>query len=650
MSFQRKTHRLWVKLASKIKRIHAFATHKDPVDALLQEVRSAQPEPQFENSVIVITGSSNGIGLVVAKAFLQKGARVVINGRNTDRLQQALQTLEPASHTLAVCADVSTPQGAATLLEQTLARFGTVTVLINNAAVMGPKDHPAWTLSESQWRTTLQSNLDGPFYCASTFMKWMQQQGQSGRIINISSGAANAPVKGLLPYALSKTALDALTTGLAADAAGTGIAVAGLQLGSTKTDMARSFFPWEEYELLPPPETLVPAFWHMVSASPGSIHGRTIAAWRYLMAREAEPMIAKPMSVVERFRFSEQVVPEHIPLAERIVLNRAENQFGPPDSVRSMTGYANGLDISKYPDPNYSDLRHTLATKLGLEDAALTFGNGSAELVERVLRVFTKPGESVISHEPSWFMFDRFAYVQGVRNDKVPFVPHPSEGFDHNLDGILAAITHDTRLIYLINPSNPVGVPILHAAFKAFLAKVPRHIPVIVDEAYVDFADRPDVLNMAAMVRESDHPLFSLRTFSKFYGLAGLRVGYAFAKPVYTEWLDRGEMLFNISSLAAEVARTALLDEAHAQRTANNCSTERTRIMQFLTEKQLAFVPTQSNMMLFEPPCEAERFFDKLQAVGIVPARGVVLGRYVLWPVALPHQNDRIMQMIETLA
>ncbi len=648
MSFQRKLRKLAVKGTNKLRRIKEFALHKDPVDAILSEVRTAKPEPQLQDRVVVITGSSSGIGHVLAAAFLQKGARVVINGRRADVLAKAASALGHSGRVHAVCADIASAEGAQELLQQSVERFGSVDVLINNAAVMGTKDRPAWEVPAQEWVQVLGANLHGPFFCARAFMQWMVKTKVSGRIINVSSGAANAPVKGLIAYAVSKSALDALTLGLAADADGTGIMVTGLQLGSTKTDMARSFFDWAEYELLPPAETVVPAFWHAATADPRLLHGRVTAVWRFLMARDAETHIAKPMSVVERFRFVEQAVPSHIPEKDRIVLNRAENQFGMPQQVRAMLSTSNTLDVSRYPDPDYGELRNKLAARHQLPVQSFTFGNGSAELVERVLRVFTKPGEGVISNEPSWFMFDRFAYVHGVRNDKVPFNTCPDNGFDHNLDGVLAAIRGDTRLIYLINPSNPVGVPLLHAPFARFLEQVPDHIPVIVDEAYVDFADREDSLNVARLVRESNKMLIALRTFSKFYALAGMRIGYAFGRATTIDWLDRGELLFNISTLAAAMASAALDDTAHAQRTAHNCSQERIRIMEFLRSVKLRYVPTQSNMLMFEPPCAPDTLFDTLQQHGIVPARGVVLNDYVLWPVGLPEQNNRMMNVIRS--
>lgn len=650
MALTRKLNRLFVKLATKAIRARDFALHRDPVDAVLAEVRSAGPEPELESRVVVITGSSEGIGLVLAEGFLQRGARVVLNGRRGDALRAAVAGLRPPERVHAVCADVSTPDGAASLLDEAVSRFGAVHLLINNAAVIGPKDVEAWETTPKAWSRTLDVNVGGPFLCATVFMRWMVRAGVSGRIINVSSGAANSPVKGLMPYAVSKSALDALTRGLAVEAEGTGISIIGIQLGSTRTRMARQFFPWSEYELLPPPETLLPVFWFAATAAPGLLHGRVIASWRFLMARDAEAHIAAPLSIAERFRFVEQKVPESVPAERRIVLNRAENPFGMPERVRALISDSarRAVDLSRYPDPDYGALRERLAIKHGVEAAGISFGNGSAELVDRVLRVFTRPGEAVVSNDPSWFMFDRFAYVHGVRNDKAPFVPSVAEGYDHNLDGVLAAVRGDTRLVYLISPSNPVGVPILHDPFVRFLERLPAHIPVVIDEAYVEFSDRRDMLDSARVVRESDRTVIVLRTFSKFYGLAGARVGYAFGSRQAIDWLDRGELLFNVSAFGAVAALAALDDTEHARRTFENCRSERRRAAHALAELGLDFVPTEGNLMLFEPPTLPDTFFDRLEHHGIVSARGVVLGRYVHWPISLPAHNDRFLEVIRS--
>ena len=255
MSFSRKFRKLVIKVVIKAKRVKDFALHRDPIDSIVSEVRKGLPEPALENRVVVITGSTQGIGFVLAEAFLQKGARVVINGRRADVLQAAAIRLGNAERVLAVCADVSTAPGAQALLEQSVARFGSVDLLINNAAIMGPKDCRAWEISAEQWADTLTANLSGPFLCATAFMRWMVGAGVSGRIINVSSGAANAPIKGLLPYAVSKAALESLVTiyGLETSAI-SAIRTHIINPGATRTAMRERAFPGEDPATVKPPE------------------------------------------------------------------------------------------------------------------------------------------------------------------------------------------------------------------------------------------------------------------------------------------------------------------------------------------------------------------------------------------------------------
>lgn len=651
MSAYRKFKKLYIRVATKALRLRDFFAHQEPLDELLHTVKTAHADAAFADKVVIITGSSAGIGLAIGTAFAQKGARVVLNGRRQTALDDAQRTLAAyGDKVIGVCADVAHPEGAEQLVAATLAAFQRVDILINNAGVAGPYHAKAWDVTPAEWQQVLDINLTGPFLCARAVIQWMVKNQRGGRIINVSSGVSQAPYPCLSPYATAKIALEGFTRNLALDADGTGIVVTAIQLGSTRSAMTREFFKWEEYQSLPPPESVVPVFWYAATAAAGRLHGRVIAAWRFNAVGEIEAQLATPLAMVERFSFGQSGIPASIAPAEHIILNKAENQFGAPESVQRFLGPAAAeLAIARYPDQDYTVLRTALAERLKLAPAQFTFGNGSSELIERMLRVFVKPGEAVISNDPSWFMFDRFAYMLGIVNEKVAFRDDDRYRFNHNLEGVLAKIRGDTRLIYLVSPSNPLGVPLQHDEFAAFLAQVPAHIPVIVDEAYVDFADAPDRLRSEELVGTTDRSLIALRTFSKFYGLAGLRVGYGFGSASAVALLSRLELLFNLSSVAANAAALALQDTAHAERTYGNNQAEKARIMKFLQTAELDFVPTQSNMLMFETPALADTFYKALEATGVVVPQGVFLGKYTLWPIGLPAHNDRIMHVIRGL-
>lgn len=654
MTFKRPLLILIAKAIARVRNLVRIWRHHSQAEQGLR-VAAATHIAGLAGKVVVITGSTKNVGFVLGQAFLRQGARVVLNGRKLADLERARCDAERefAGQVAAVCADVSTAKGVEALLDGALAAFGTVDILINNAGIAGPFGTAAWEVSEQEWRETLGINLDGPFYSSRTFTLWMIEHKVAGRIINVSSGAAAAPVTKLAPYATSKAALEALTRNFAADLEGTGITVLAIELGSTQSDMTKKNFPLETYLQLPPPEIHIPVFMYAATAEPGAIHGRTLASWRYQDKGEEEAWLCSNIVYGGKLPIKPRQLPPGFSAEDVEFLELGENQFGTPPVVRDwLCAQGNNFDSHRYPDFNYAELREAVATQLELPHEALAFGNGSSELVERLLRVFTQSGDIVLSNDPSWFVFDRLCGIYAIENRKVPFVAHAQQKYSHNLDGILAAVTERTRLIYLIHPSNPVGVPILHDEFERFLKKLPPNLLVIVDEAYIQYSDREDdrILRTVELVKRSSHPIIGLRTFSKIYGLAGMRVGFAFASPTMIALLDKLELGFSISSLSAHAARLVLDDHSYVETAYQNHRQQKQVIEAFLRERKLDFVPTQSSMMLAQyPTASADAFYARLRENGILLPQVNYFGKYFLLPVALPQQNARIMDLIRAM-
>lgn len=645
---------LTAKTITKVRKLVRFWRHHSQVEQNLRTI-AATHVAGLTGKVVVITGSTKNVGFVLGQAFLRQGARVVFNGRKPADLERARCETERefAGQVATVCADVAIPEGVEALLNGAVAAFGTVDILINNAGVSGPFGSVAWEVSAQEWRETMSVNLDGPFYSSQAFTRWMIDHKVAGRIINVSSGAAAVPVTKLAPYATSKAALEALTRNFAADLEGTGITVLAIELGSTQSDMTKNNFPLETYLQLPPPEVHIPVFMYAATAEPGAIHGRTLASWRYHDKNTEEAWLCSNLVYGGKLPIKPRQLPPGMAAENVEFLELGENQLGTPDAVRDwLYTQAKNFESHRYPDINYAELREAVAAQLGLSQEALAFGNGSSELIERLLRVFTQPGDIVLSNDPSWFLFDRLCGIYSLENRKVPFVTHAQQKYSHNLDGILAAVTERTRLIYLIHPSNPVGVPILQDEFERFLKKLPPNLLVIVDEAYIQYSDRDDdrILRTVELVKRSSHPILGLRTFSKIYGLAGMRIGFAFASPPMICLLDKLELTFNISSLSAHAARLALDDRAFVESVYQNHKQQKQAIEIFLRGRKLDFVPTQSSMMLAQyPTASADTFYARMRENGVLLPPVNYFGKYFLWPVALPKQNARIMRLIEAM-
>ena len=391
-------------------------------------------------------------------------------------------------------------------------------LLVNNAGAPGPHGRKAWELTAAEWEQVLDVNLTGAFLCSRLAADWMMKHGVAGRIINVSSGAARAPAAGLLPYCVSKSALETLTRALAVDLGRGGITVTALELGSVRTGMTRPHLAWEDFQLLPPPETVLPLFLHAATAPGDAIHGRVLAAWRFGRDPEAETALAGPLALLERASFPP--LTRNGRAVERgdpgvVVLDRAENALGMPPRVLELLERAGAaFDLARYPDGNYTALRAALGRQLGLPEECFTFGPGAAELVERTVRTFAQPGDEVIANQPTWFMFPRFCAQQGVTPRLVPARRRRDGTFDHDLEAIARAVTVDTRLVYLVSPSNPLGNGIATEDFLRFLDLVPPHLPVVVDEAYREFSSREETLSANQVVLRTDRRVIGLRTFS----------------------------------------------------------------------------------------------------------------------------------------
>jgi histidinol-phosphate aminotransferase len=179
--------------------------------------------------------------------------------------------------------------------------------------------------------------------------------------------------------------------------------------------------------------------------------------------------------------------------------------------------------------------------------------------------------------------------------------------------------------------------------------KLPPHLPVIVDEAYFEYADDDDILNSADLIRTSDRTVIGLRTFSKFHGLASMRVGYAMAQPEICNLLKRASIPYNISALAERAAVAALAAKNHQREIHSQVSGERARIQQVVAELGLEYVPSQGAGVLIELPCESNEFYKRYADEGIFLSRGAFFDKMTLFPVGRREQNDRNLGILRSL-
>jgi histidinol-phosphate aminotransferase len=233
--------------------------------------------------------------------------------------------------------------------------------------------------------------------------------------------------------------------------------------------------------------------------------------------------------------------------ASIVKLASNENPFGVPASAQHAMAAA-VADLGRYPDANGFDLKGALSQRYDVPAEWITLGNGSNDILEIAAHAFVERGQSVVYSQYSFAVYALATQGVGAQHIVVPAKAH-----GHDLPAMLAAIREDTRLVFIANPNNPTGTFIPAAEIEAFLAKVPANVVVVLDEAYNEFLAAENQFESADWVKKYPNLLVS-RTFSKAYGLAGLRVGFAIAQPALTDLMNRIRQPFNVNSLAQAAA------------------------------------------------------------------------------------------------
>lgn len=308
---------------------------------------------------------------------------------------------------------------------------------------------------------------------------------------------------------------------------------------------------------------------------------------------------------------------------DRIVkLASNENPLGPsPKAVAALKKAAEEAHI--YPDAAAHDFRRAASEKFGVPYEQVLVGNGSDELIHLLGLVFLEsPEDEIIVGYPSFVRYDAAAHLAG---SKLVAVPLDSE-YRHDLPAMLAAVTPNTKLLFIANPNNPTGTLVSKAEVDALLDRLPEHVTVVLDEAYFEFAeDQPEYPNSTDYVRAGRN-VVGLRTLSKTYGLAGIRLGYGFAPPAIADAINRAREPFNVNSLAQVAGVAALEDDEHVKRTVENNRRGLQRLAGVFEKLGAKPCPSFANFIFADLGKPARPVFQALLERGIIVRSGDVLG------------------------
>ena len=339
----------------------------------------------------------------------------------------------------------------------------------------------------------------------------------------------------------------------------------------------------------------------------------------------------KPIEELER----ERGIRDSIKLASN------ENPLGPsPKALQALQQTLAG--IHRYPDSGGYELKHKLAARHRLDPGQVVLGNGSDEIISMLARAFLQPGDEAVMPQPAFQMYEIETLAAAARPVQVPL-----RVLRTDLDAMAARITGRTRLVFVNTPHNPTGSLVTRSELEAFMARLPEGVLLVLDEAYIEFARDPDGPDSLDYVRDG-RPVVGLRTFSKAYGLAGLRVGYGVMPAAVAEVLSRVRPPFNVNLPAQAAAAAALDDTAFLQETLRVVHAGVDYLQAALADLGLVSRPTQSNFIMVRVPGEGRHFFEALLGRGVIvrPLASYGFPDCIRVTVGRPEENRRFIEAL----
>ena len=350
---------------------------------------------------------------------------------------------------------------------------------------------------------------------------------------------------------------------------------------------------------------------------------------------EVEPYRpGKPIAEVKR----------ELKLSKVIKLASNENPYGPSPAVLKAMVQEARL-VNRYPDGGCFYLRQALAKRLSVAGENLIFGNGSDEIIVMAIRAFASEGDEVIIAKPSFLIYDIAARLEGAVIKAVPLT-----NFYYDLDGMKRAVTLKTKIIFIGNPDNPAGTFVNEENLVNFLENIRKDILVFIDEAYFEFVNDKSYPDTIKLIKKYKNIIVT-RTFSKLYGLAGLRLGYGIADVELIGILNRLREPFNVNSIAQAAALACLNDKTYYRRIGNEVRVEREKFYRVFEKMGLGFVKTATNFILVDVQKDSTMIANQLLKKGVIVRDMAFWGlkNYLRVSIGAPSENAAFVRTLKTV-
>lgn len=338
-------------------------------------------------------------------------------------------------------------------------------------------------------------------------------------------------------------------------------------------------------------------------------------------------------------------VQKDLGLTKVIKLASNENPLGP--SPKALEAIKNALPgINRYPDAHAIELKKILASRLSLSTEQFIITNGADELITLISETYLEAGDEIIVPSPSFSEYDFGAHLMGAKVIAVPL----DENYQFNIGAMLSAVTDRTKLIYICSPNNPTGTYLPKSELDEMLDTLPEHILVVLDSAYSHFATKEEYTDGLNYVR-SGYPIIVLQTFSKIYGLAGIRLGFGAAPESIIKSILQVKEPFNVNSIAQAAAAAAITDEEHVEQSKRVNTEGREQLYKALTEFGIRYTESMSNFVLVEFGQKAKEIYEELLSHGVIVRYGDTWGmpEYIRISIGTYDENEILIEAIRSI-
>lgn len=332
-------------------------------------------------------------------------------------------------------------------------------------------------------------------------------------------------------------------------------------------------------------------------------------------------------------------------LTHVIKLASNENPLGPSPLVTERLQQISPQHIARYPESNANDLKNSLSDALSVSANHITIGNGSNEILEIIARALITEGDGITFSQYGFAVYPLIAQAMGARAHIAP-----AENFAHNSRALIEAIKPNTKIVFIANPNNPTGTWLHQDDLIQILERINKEVVVVMDEAYYDFVQVSGYPDSIALLKAYPN-LVVVRTFSKAYGLAGLRVGYAIAHPELTDLFNRVRQPFNSNVFALIAAETALADQEHIAKSVQLVIQERDKITTALNALGLIVIPSIGNFVTVAFSKPGREIYEQLLQRGLIlrPLDNYNMRDYLRISIGLPQENDTLLTVLSEL-